>query len=94
MYEGRAISVQFTISQQSIRKPQIHSTGIKDDHFPQRGQEPKGYQCSQALKLLLQVRGRHVGGSVCITLLLAKRLLSPRLMVLYRDSLIPIANLP
>lgn len=94
MHERRVISVQFTISQRSIRKPQIHSTGIKDDHFPQRGQEPKGYQCFQDLKLLLQVKGRHIGRSVCITLLLAKRLLSPRLMVLYRNSLISIANLP
>lgn len=92
--ERRVLSVQFTISLQSIRKPRIHSIVILDDHFPRRGQEPRGHQCSQALKLLLQARGRHVGGSVCIALLLARRLLSQRLMIPYRHLLIPAANSP
>lgn len=88
------LSVQFTITLQHIRKPQMCSTVILDKLFSQRGQEPKGHKCSQALKLLLQERRRHAGGSVCIALILAKRLSSPSLMIPYRNTLIPIGNSP
>lgn len=67
-------------------------TVILDELFSQRGQEPKGHKCSQVLELLLQVRGRHAGGPVCIAFILARRLSSPRLMIPYRNSLIPISN--
>lgn len=88
------LSVQFTITLQHIRNSQMCSSLILDELFSQRGQEPKGHKCSQALKLLLQARGRHAGESVCIALILARRLSSPRLMIPHRNSPIPTGNSP
>lgn len=88
------LSAEFTITLQHIRKPQMCSTVILDELFSQRGQEPKGHKCSQALKVLLKARGRYARGSVCIAHILARRLSSPRLIIPYRNSLIPIANSP